>query len=98
MQAGMCGMPQFEENLASYLSLGSSSLLKAPVLPSKPCQTIMRLEANLLRHLGSICYASRSLIRLSSLMPQFRPPAVFGTVVETVVEKFRDAPHGHLLG
>lgn len=26
------------------------------------------------------------------------PPALFGTVVETVVEKFGDAPHGYLLG
>lgn len=30
-------------NLASYLSPGTSSFLKSPVLPSKPCQTTSRL-------------------------------------------------------
>lgn len=36
-------MPCVEENLASYLSPGTFSSLKAPILPSKPCQTTSRL-------------------------------------------------------
>ena len=32
-------MPQIEETLAGYLSPGTSSSLKKPTLPSKPCRT-----------------------------------------------------------
>lgn len=36
-------MPQVKSNLANYLSLGTSSLLKAPILTSKAYQTMLRL-------------------------------------------------------
>ncbi len=35
---GYEGMPPMEEKLASYLSVGETSSLKAPSLPSKPLQ------------------------------------------------------------
>ncbi len=35
---GYEGMPPVEETLASYLSVGETSSLKAPSLPSKPLQ------------------------------------------------------------
>ncbi len=41
---GYEGMPPVEETLASYLSVGETSSLKAPSLPSKPLQEISRLN------------------------------------------------------
>lgn len=40
---GHMRMPWIENSLASYLSPGAASSWKAPVLPSKPCQTTSRL-------------------------------------------------------
>lgn len=36
-------MPRVERNLANYLYPGTSSSLKAPILPTKPCQATLRL-------------------------------------------------------
>lgn len=41
-EQGSVRMPQVDGNLASYLSPGTPSSLKAPVLPSKPCQMTLR--------------------------------------------------------
>ncbi len=41
---GYEGMPPVEETLASYLSVGETSSLKAPSLPSKPLQDTSRLN------------------------------------------------------
>ncbi len=42
--ANIEGMPPVEETLASYLSVGETSSLKAPSLPSKPLQETSRLN------------------------------------------------------
>ncbi len=41
---GYEGMPPVEQTLASYLSVGKTSSLKAPSLPSKPLQETSRLN------------------------------------------------------
>ncbi len=43
---GYEGMPPVEETLASYLSVGETSSLKAPSLPSKPLQKCCRFVAH----------------------------------------------------
>ncbi len=91
-------MPPVEETLASYLSVGETSSLKAPSLPSKPLQKYAAAgQAVASLHTMAVLQAYQAdllkdLDKGQGLSPdEVAELMYFVFTVKTVVEKFREA-------